>query len=79
MLAEQLPGVDALSVKLRGPFALAIWVSVDSLSAFNFLHGHRQGYGLLHLRVRPAARVVARRGLDPLGVVGCPVEGRVLV
>jgi hypothetical protein len=34
---------------------------------------------MVYLRVHPAARVVARRWLDPLSVVGCPVEGVIFV
>jgi hypothetical protein len=34
---------------------------------------------MVHSRVHPAARVVARRGLDPLSVVGRPVKRVVFV
>lgn len=69
MLAEQLSGFGALGIELLGPFALAIRASVDSLSAFTLVRRHGKNKGMLHLRVRPAARVVARRGLDPLSIV----------
>ena len=79
MLAEQLPGVRALGIELLGLLALAIRAPLRSSSAFILARSHEKGRGLVHLRVHPAARVVIRRGLDPLSVVGRPVVGGVLV